>query len=99
MAIDTDKNTFLMTILIKLTLGNIFIKVKKIRQDGATVTIQLIYSSNADNSTSLTLPGSPGVSIEAKLSTKFEFGSFGALKLGQKLRNFKKPPFFEHSSF
>ena len=28
-AIDTDKNTFLMTILIKLTLGNIFIKVKK----------------------------------------------------------------------
>ena len=28
-AIDTDKNTFSMTILIKLTLGNIFIKVKK----------------------------------------------------------------------
>jgi hypothetical protein len=28
-AIDTDKNTYLMTILMKLTLGNIFIKVKK----------------------------------------------------------------------
>ena len=75
MAIDVDKNTFLMTILIKLTLGNIFIKVKKIRQGGATVTKQLIYFSNADNSTTLTPPGSPGVSREAKLSTEFEFGS------------------------
>jgi hypothetical protein len=28
-AIDTDKNTFLMTILIKLTLGNIFTNLKK----------------------------------------------------------------------
>ena len=28
-AISTDKNTFLMAILIKLTLDNIFIKVKK----------------------------------------------------------------------
>ena len=40
-----------MTILIKVTLDNIFIKVKKIRQGGATVTKQLIYFSNADNST------------------------------------------------
>ena len=74
-AIDSDKNTFLMTILIKLTLGNIFIKVKKIRQGGVTVTKQLIYFSNADNFTTLMLLGSPGVSREVKLSTEFEFGS------------------------
>ena len=74
-AIDSDKNTFLMTIHIKVTLGNIFIKVKKIRQGGVTVTKQLIYFSNADNFTTLTLLGSPGVSREAKLSTKFEDGS------------------------
>jgi len=49
--IDTGKNTFLMAILIKLTLGNIFISVKKIHQGGATITKQLIYFSNADNST------------------------------------------------
>ena len=64
-----------MTILIKVTLDNIFIKVKKIRQGGATVTKQLIYFSNADNSTTLTPPGSPGVSREAKFSTEFKFGS------------------------
>ena len=43
-AIDTDKNTFLMTILIKMTLGK-------------------------------ESEWSPGVSREAKFSTKFEFGS------------------------
>ena len=59
-----------MTILIKVTLDNIFIKVKKIRQGGATVTKQLIYFSNADNSTTLTRPGSPGVSREEKVSTE-----------------------------
>ena len=47
----------------------------KIRQGGATVTKQLIYFSNADNSTTLTPLGSPGVSREAKLSIEFEFGS------------------------
>ena len=73
--INTEKNTFLMTMLIKVTLDNIFIKVKKIRKGGATVTKQLIYFSNADNSTTLTPPGSPGVSREAKLSIEFEFGS------------------------
>ena len=36
-AISTDKNTFLMTLIIKLTLGNIFIKVKN-PPGGATVT-------------------------------------------------------------
>ena len=33
----SDKNTFLMTLIIKLTLGNIFIKVKN-PPGGATVT-------------------------------------------------------------
>jgi hypothetical protein len=37
LAIDTGKNTFLMTILIKLTLGNIFIKEKKNHQGGIKV--------------------------------------------------------------
>ena len=37
LAICTDKNTFLMTLIIKLTLGNIFIKVKN-PPGGATVT-------------------------------------------------------------
>ena len=73
-AIDTYKNTFLRTTYVKLTLGNIFIKVK-IRQGGATVTKQLIYFSNADNSATLTPSGPPGVSREAKLSTEFELGS------------------------
>ena len=36
---------------------------------------QLKYFSNTNNSTTLTLSGSPGVSREAKLSTEFEFGS------------------------
>ena len=51
-----------MTILIKLTLGNIFIKVKKIRQGGTTVTKQLIYFSNlnsVDNFASLKNPWGP----------------------------------------
>ena len=72
------KTLFLMTLMIKMTLGNIFIKMKKIRQGSTTVTKQLIYFSNADNSTTLMppgSPGSPGVSREAKLSTEFEFGS------------------------
>ena len=74
-AISTWKIILLMTILIKFTLDNIFIKVKKIRQGGATVTKQLIYFSNADNSTTLTPSGPPGVSREVKLSTDFDFGS------------------------
>ena len=36
---------------------------------------QLKYFSNANNSTTLTPPGPPGVFREAKLSTEFEFGS------------------------
>ena len=72
-AISTDKNTFLMTLIIELTLGNIFIKVKKSAR--AAPLSQMIYFSNADNSTTLTPPGSPRVSREAKLSSKFEFGS------------------------
>ena len=36
---------------------------------------QLKYFSNTNNSATLTPSGPPGVSREAKLSTKFEFGS------------------------
>ena len=59
----------------KTDIGQHFHKSEKIRQGGATVTKQLIIFSNADNSTTFTPPGSPGVSREAKLSTEFEFGS------------------------
>ena len=59
----------------KTDIGQHFHKSEKIRQGGATVTKQLIYFSNADNSTTLTPQGSPGVSREAELSTEYEFGS------------------------
>ena len=59
----------------KTDIGQHFHRSEKIRQGGATVTKQLIYFSNADISTTLTLIGSPGMSREAKLSTEFEFGS------------------------
>ena len=73
-AIDTDKKLF-NDHTYKTDIGQHFHESEKIRQGGATVTKQLIYFSNADNSTTLTPPGSPGVSREAKLSTEFEFGS------------------------
>ena len=73
-AIDTDKNTFFNDHTYKTDIGQHFHKSEKIRQGGATVTKQLIYFSNADNSTTLTPPGSPGMSREAKSSTEFEFG-------------------------
>ena len=72
-AIDTDKT--LNDHTYKTDIGQHFHKCEKIRQGGATVTKQLIYFTNADNSTTLTPPGSPGVSREAKSSTEFEFGS------------------------
>ena len=74
-AIDTDENTFFNDHTCKTDIGQHFHRSEKIRQGGATVTKQLIYFSNADNSTTLMPPGSPGVSREAKLSTEFEFGS------------------------
>ena len=40
-----------------------------------TVTGSADFGFIPDNSTTLTPPGSPGVSREAKLSTEFEFGS------------------------
>ena len=46
----------------KTDIGQHFHKFEKIRQGGATVTKQLIYFSNADNFTTLTPSGSPGVS-------------------------------------
>ena len=47
---------------------------------------QLKKFSNTNIFTTLTPPGSPGVSKEAKLSTEF-----GALKLDPKPKNFEKP--------
>jgi hypothetical protein len=45
------------------------------RQVAPTSKKQLKKISNTNNSTTLTLSGTPGVSREAKLSTEFEFGS------------------------
>ena len=45
------------------------------RQVAPTSKKQLKKTSNTNNSTTLTLSGTPGVSREAKLSTEFEFGS------------------------
>ena len=45
------------------------------RQVAPTSKKQLKKVSNANISTTLTPPGPPGVSKEAKLSTEFEFGS------------------------
>ena len=73
--IGTDKKTFFNDHTYKTNIGQHFHRGEKIRQGGATVTKQLIYFSNADNSTTLTPPGFPGVSREAKLSTELEFGS------------------------
>jgi hypothetical protein len=50
-AIDTDKTTFFNDHTYKTDIGQHFHKSEKIRQGGATVTKQLIYFSNADNST------------------------------------------------
>ena len=50
-AISTDKNTFFNDLDYKADIGQHFHKSEKIRQGGATVTKQLIYFSNADNST------------------------------------------------
>ena len=51
-AIDTDKNTFVNDHTYKTDIGHYFHKSEKIRHGGATVTKQLIYFLNADNSTS-----------------------------------------------
>ena len=45
------------------------------QDDQSTVTESADFGFIPDNSTTLTPPGSPGVSREAKLSTEFEFGS------------------------
>jgi hypothetical protein len=50
-AIDTNKNTFFDGHTYKTDIGQHFRRIEKIRQGGATVTKQLIYFSNADNST------------------------------------------------
>ena len=50
-AIDTDEDTFFNDHTYKTDIGQHFHRSEKIRQGGATVTKQLIYFSNADNST------------------------------------------------
>ena len=74
-AICTQKTHFFEGHTFKANIGQHFDKSEKIRQGGATIPKQLKYFSNANNSTTLTPPGPPGVSKEAKLSTEFEFGS------------------------
>ena len=74
-AICIPKKLFFDGYTYKADIGQYLIKVKKIRQGGATISKQLKHFSNANNSTTLTPPGPSGVSKEAKLSTEFEFGS------------------------
>jgi hypothetical protein len=76
-AISTDKNSFLMAILIKLTLDNIFLKVKKIRYGWAIVTKNKNKSLNSFISIIDAPLEVPGVSKDAPGSTKLEFGGFG----------------------
>ena len=74
-AICTQKNHFFDDHTFKADIGQHFDKIEKIRQGGATTTKQLKYFSNANNSTTLMPPGTPGVFKEVKLSSEFEFGS------------------------
>jgi hypothetical protein len=71
----SQKHFFSNHTTYKTDNGQHFHESEKIRQVCATVTNQLIYFSNADNSTSLTPLGSSGVSREVKLITEFKFGS------------------------
>ena len=73
-AICTPKKHFFDGHTFKADIGQHLDKSEKIRQGGATISKQLKYFSNANNSTTLTPQGPPGVSKEAKLSTEFEFG-------------------------
>ena len=71
LAMESDIGTFYAIEIIKVTSGfnlkqTIFFA--RWRQ-------QLKYFSNTNNSTTLTLSGTPGVSREAKLFTEFEFDS------------------------
>ena len=52
-----------------------FEEKKNFHQVAPTSKKQLQKTSNTNNFATLTLSGTPGVSREAKLSTKFEFGS------------------------
>ena len=73
LAMQSDNVTFNACKMIKVTSG--FNLKKKICLVAPPSKKQLKYFSNTNNSTTLTLSGSPGVSREAKLSTEFEFGS------------------------
>ena len=74
LAIQSDNANFYVCQIIKVTSG-FDLKKKNFHQVAPLSKKQLKYFSNTNNSTTLTLSGSPGVSREAKLSTEFEFGS------------------------
>ena len=73
-AMHSDNVTFYTCRMIKVTSG---FNLKKIffSPGGTAIQKTAEFFSNTNNSTTLTLSGSPGVSREAKLSTEFEFGS------------------------
>ena len=73
-AIPSDNANLYVCKIIKVTSG-FNLKKKIFHQVAPPSRKQLKYFSNTNNSTTLTLSGSPGASREAKLSTKFEFGS------------------------
>ena len=72
-AIESYNVTFYPCKIIKVTSG-FNLKKKIFHQVAPPSRKQLKYFSNTNNSTALTLSGSPGVSREAKSSTELEFG-------------------------
>jgi hypothetical protein len=74
-AMQSDNITFYACKIVKGTSGLKFEENTFFHQVVPTSKKQLKYFSNANNSTTLTPPGPPGVSREAKLSTEFKFCS------------------------
>ena len=74
-AMQSDNITFYACKIIKGTSGFNLKKTNFFARWRQHPKKQLKYFLNKNNSTTLTLPGPPGVSREAKSSTEFEFGS------------------------
>ena len=74
-AMQSDNVTFHACKMIKVTAGFNLKKKYFFRQAAPPPKNQLKYFLNANNSTTLTPSGSPGVSKESKLFTDFEFDS------------------------
>ena len=74
-AMQSDNGTFYACRIIKVTSGFNLKKTFFFHQAAPPSKNQLKCFSNANNSTTLTPSGLPGVSREVKLSTEFEFGS------------------------